>query len=136
MRWAGGSPGRRSTSWRTELYIPSMPSLRSGFRTLLRGVAALVVVGQTAGLAPMAAGASTHCTDHHRRHGTHAPVGVPGAAAIAQAGAGMPADCPHCAAADCAFLAPCAGGATAVRSAPITPVVSETPFTSVGADSA
>ncbi len=113
-----------------------MPSLRSGFRTLLRGVAALVVLGQTAGPAPLTAGASTHCADHHRHHGTHAPIGVPGAAAIAQVGAGMPADCPHCVATDCAFLAPCAGGGTAVRAAPITPIVTETPVRTAGGDSA
>src|SRR5690349_9677047 len=115
MHWAGGSWGSRSTSWRTELYIRMMPSLRSGFRALLRGAAALVVLGPTAVPTGPAAGAGTHCAEHHRHHGTQAPTGVPGAAAIAQVGAGMPADCPHCAAADCAFLAPCAGGATAVR---------------------
>jgi len=98
-----------------------MAVVRSLLALTLRGAAALVIVSLGFGPAPVAATVTGHCAGHHQhRHGFR-PM-VHGSGAAETVGAEAPAECPHCATADCAFLAPCAAGATAVGAGPMPEV--------------
>lgn len=93
-------------------------SFRRSLGLLRRVVAVVAMLGLAAGRAPLSAVTGGHCAARHQAHTGHAGNG-------AQTGAvtrGMPADCPHCASAECAVLAPCAGGVTAVG-APAMPAL-------------
>ena len=85
--------------------------------SLRRVVAVLAMLGLAAGPAPLAAAPSGHCAARHQAHTGHPGTGVQPGAVTRGMGADMPGDCPHCASAECAILAPCAGGVTAVGAA-------------------
>jgi hypothetical protein len=91
-----------------------MPSLRSILGSLRRGAAAVAVLGLAASPLPLAAATTGHCAGRHQAHAGHAATTTHSGAVAGAMGTGMPADCPHCASARCAVLAPCAGGLTAV----------------------
>ena len=80
---------------------------------MLRVAAALVIVSLGAGPA-LAAAVGGHCAGpHQHRHG-YGPTVRHSDVSVETIGAAAPAECPHCATADCAFQAPCAAGSTAV----------------------
>src|SRR5689334_2195542 len=89
-----------------------MVAVRALLGLMLRAAAALVIVSLGVGPAPMAAAMSGHCAGHHP-HG-YGPTVRHSGVAVETVGAGAPPECPHCANADCPFLAPCAAGSIAV----------------------
>ena len=91
-----------------------MVAVRALLGLMLRAAAALVIVSLGVGPAPLAAAVSGHCAGHHEHHHGHGATVRHLDVAVEAVGAGTPAECPHCATADCAFLAPCAAGSTAV----------------------
>jgi hypothetical protein len=93
-------------------------SLRRSILGLLRGAVAVVaMLGLAAGPAPLSAAASGHCAARDQVHAGHAGTAAQTGAVARGMSAGMPGDCPHCAAAECAVLAPCASGVAAVGAA-------------------
>jgi hypothetical protein len=91
-----------------------MVAVRALLTLMLRGAAALVIVSLGVGAAPLAAAVGGHCAGHHQHHHGYGATLRHSGVAVEAAGAGRPAECPHCATADCAFLAPCADGSAAV----------------------
>jgi hypothetical protein len=90
---------------------------RSVLGSLRRVVAVVAMLGLAAGPAPLSAAASGHCGARDQAHAGHAGTAAQTGAVARAMGAGMPGDCPHCAAAECAVLAPCASGVAAVGAA-------------------
>jgi hypothetical protein len=88
--------------------------VRALLALMLRVAAALVIVSLGAGPAPLAAAVGGHCAGHHQHRHGYGPTVRHSDVAVETIGAGAPAECPHCASADCAFQAPCAAGLTAV----------------------
>ena len=89
-------------------------SFRRFLGPVRRVVAVVAMLGLAAGPAPLAAGTGGHCAARHQAHAGHPGKGPQTGAVTRVMGADMPADCPHCASAECAVLAPCTGGGTAV----------------------
>src|SRR5512146_1097227 len=89
---------------------------------LRRVVAVVAMLGLAAGRAPLSAGTGGHCAARHQAHAGHPGKGPQTGTVTRGMGADMPADCPHCASAECAVLAPCTGGVTAVG-APARPAL-------------
>jgi len=96
---------------------------RSILGPLRRVVAVVAMLGLAAGPAPLAAASTGHCGGSHPVQHHHAASGVPTGAGTRGMGTDMPGDCPHCASAECAVLAPCAGGVTAVGAAAMPALV-------------
>ncbi len=97
-------------------------SFRRSFRLLRHVFAVVAMLGLAAGPVPLSAVPGSHCAARHQTHAGHVGKGAPTGAVTHGMGADMPADCPHCASAACAVLAPCAGGVTAVG-APAMPAL-------------
>ena len=94
-----------------------MVAVRALLGLMLRAAAALVILSLGVGPAPMAAAMNGHCAGHHQHpHGSGPTIRHSGVA-VETVSAGAPTECPHCANADCAFLAPCAAGSIAVGAA-------------------
>ena len=94
-------------------------SFRRSLGLLRRVVAVVAMLGLAAGPTPLSAVPGGHCATRHQAHTGH---GAQTGAVTHGIGADMPGDCPHCASAECAVLAPCAGGVTAVG-APAMPAL-------------
>jgi hypothetical protein len=90
---------------------------RSILGSLRRVVVVGAMLGLAAGPAPLSAATGGHCAVRHQAHAGHAGTAAQTGAVAPGMGAGMPGDCPHCASAECAVLAPCAGSVTAVGAA-------------------
>src|SRR5512135_401398 len=97
-------------------------SVRRSFRLLRHVFAVVAMLGLAAGPVPLSAVPGSHCAARRQTHAGHVGKGAPTGAVTHGMGADMPADCPHCASAECAVLAPCAGGVTAVG-APAMPAL-------------
>lgn len=97
-------------------------SFRRSLGLLRRVVAVVAMLGLAAGPTPLSAVPGGHCATRHQAHTGHAGDGAQPGAVTRGMDADMPADCPHCASAECAVLAPCAGGVTAVG-APAMPAL-------------
>lgn len=97
-------------------------SFRRSLGLLRRVVAVVAMLGLAAGRAPLSAVTGDHCATRHQAHAGHGGNGAQTGAVTHGMGADMPGDCPHCASAECAVLAPCAGGVTAVG-APAMPAL-------------
>jgi len=113
-----------------------MPSLRSLLGPPRWGAAAVTVLGLATGPVALAAATSGHCASRHE--GQAGP-----ASAAAHAGAGTTAmeaetrtGCPHCAATECAFLAPCGGGVTAVGAGAMPAIIGASPVRATAASAA
>ena len=94
-------------------------SFRRSLGLLRRVVAVVAMLGLAAGPAPLSAVTGGHCAARHQAHAGH---GAQTGAVTRGMDPDMPGDCPHCASAECAVLAPCAGGVTAVG-APAMPAL-------------
>lgn len=97
-------------------------SFRRSLGLLRRVVEVVAMLGLAAGRAPLSAVTGDHCATRHQAHAGHVGNGAQTGAVTHGMGADMPGDCPHCASAECAVLAPCAGGVTAVG-APAIPAL-------------
>jgi hypothetical protein len=84
---------------------------------LRRIVAVVAMLGLAAGPAPLSAATAGHCAVRHQAHAGHAGTAGQTGAVTRGMGADLAGDCPHCASAECAILASCAGGVTAVGAA-------------------
>ena len=97
-------------------------SFRRSLGLLRRVVAVVAMLGLAAGPAPLAPASTGHCGGDHPMQHHHSAGGGQTGAVTRGMGTDMPGDCPHCASAECAVLAPCAGGVTAVG-APAMPAL-------------